>query len=82
MVGGDCNMYVDSGIITTYVDYGMDIISVVMADTGDKVNRLSKHPYPKQRPVLLNEDKVTQYRSSSSSGFVVSFYQCSSNRSN
>ena len=29
-----------------------------MADTGDKVNRLSKYPYPKQRTVLLNEQKL------------------------
>ena len=29
-----------------------------MADNGDKVNRLSKHPYPKQRTILLNEQKL------------------------
>ena len=29
-----------------------------MADTGDKVNILSKYPYPKQRKVLFNEQKL------------------------
>ena len=53
-----------------------------MADTGDKVNRLSKCPYPKKTNGPFEWTEVTQYRSSSSSGFFVSSYQFSSNRSN